>query len=145
VNSIPFEAWMEVDMRSSDPASLQSVDARFNKAVDDAARDEDARWNQRMLTVDKALVGNRPAGRTAADAPIVRAAVSVTEVLGLPVSLDEGSTDSNLPMSLGIPAITIDGGGRGTDAHALSESFDSTDSWKGTQRALLLAIALAQP
>ncbi len=145
VNSIPFEAWMEVDMRSSDPASLQSVDARFNKAVDDAVRDEDARWNQRMLTVDKALVGNRPAGRTAADSPIVRAAVSVTEVLGLPVSLDEGSTDSNLPMSLGIPAITIDGGGRGTDAHALSEAFDSTDSWKGTQRALLIAIALAQP
>jgi acetylornithine deacetylase/succinyl-diaminopimelate desuccinylase-like protein len=145
VNSIPFEGWMEVDMRSSDPASLQSVDARFNKAVDDAVRDEDARWNQRMLTVDKALVGNRPAGRTAADAPIVRAAVSVTEVLGLPVSLDEGSTDANLPMSLGIPAITIDGGGRGTDAHALSEAFDATDSWKGTQRALLLAIALAQP
>jgi len=145
VNSIPFEAWMEVDMRSSDPASLQSVDARLNKAVDDAVRDEDARWNQRMLTVDKALVGNRPAGRTAADSPIVRAAVSVTEVLGLPVSLDEGSTDSNLPMSLGIPAITIDGGGRGTDAHALSEAFDSTDSWKGTQRALLIAIALAQP
>ena len=71
--------------------------------------------------------------------------MSVTEVLGLAVSLDEGSTDSNLPMSLGIPAITIDGGGRGTDAHALSEAFDSTDSWKGTQRALLIAIALAQP
>jgi len=145
VNAIPFEAWMEVDMRSSDPASLQSVDARFNKAVDDAVRDEDARWNQRMLTVDKAVVGNRPAGRTPIDAPIVRAAVSVTEALGLPVSLDEGSTDSNLPMSRGIPAVTIDGGGRGRDAHALSESFDSTDSWKGTQRALLLAIALAQP
>lgn len=145
VNAIPFEAWMEVDMRSSDPASLQSVDARFNKAVDDAVRDEDARWNQRMLAVDKAVVGNRPAGRTPIDAPIIRAAVSVTEALGLPVSLDEGSTDSNLPMSLGIPAITIDGGGRGRDSHALSESFDSTDSWKGTQRALLLAIALAQP
>ncbi|MCC7034830.1 MAG: M20/M25/M40 family metallo-hydrolase [Acidobacteria bacterium] len=145
VNSIPFDAWMEVDMRSADASALQLLDTKFHKAVDDAVRAEDARWNQRMLSVDKALVGNRPAGRTAAEAPIVRAAVSVTEALGLPVSLDEGSTDSNLPMSLGIPAITIDGGGRGRDAHALTESFDSTDSWKGTQRALLLAIALAQP
>ena len=145
VNSIPFEAWMEVDMRSSDAASLQALDARFNKAVDDAARDEEARWNQRALTVDKALVGNRPAGQTASTSPIVLAAVSVTRALGLPVSLDEGSTDANYPTSLGIPAITIDGGGRGTDAHALSESFDSTESWKGSERALLLAIALAQP
>jgi acetylornithine deacetylase/succinyl-diaminopimelate desuccinylase-like protein len=144
VNSIPFEAWMEVDMRSSDAPSLQALDARFNKAVDDAVRDEDGRWNLRVLSVDKALVGNRPAGQTAAESPIVRAAVSVSRVLGLPVSLDEGSTDSNYPMSLGIPAITIDGGGRGTDAHALSETFDSTESWKGSERALLLAIALAQ-
>lgn len=145
VNSIPFEAWMEVDMRSSDPAALQSLDAKFNKAVDDAARDEDARWNQRMLTVDKALVGNRPAGNTPPQSPIVRAAVAVTRALGATVSLDEGSTDANYPMSLGIPAITIDGGGRGRDAHALTESFDTTDAWLGAQRALLLAIALAQP
>ena len=48
-------------------------------------------------------------------------------------------------MSLGIPAITIDGGGRGTDAHALTEAFDTTDSWQGSERALLLALALAQP
>jgi acetylornithine deacetylase/succinyl-diaminopimelate desuccinylase-like protein len=143
VNSIPFEAWMEVDMRSSDAASLQALDARFNKAVDDAVGDEDGRWDSRVLTVDKALVGNRPAGRTSSDSPIVAAAVSVTRALDLPVALDEGSTDANYPMSLNIPAITIDGGGRGTDAHALSESFDSTDSWKGSQRALLLAIALA--
>jgi tripeptide aminopeptidase len=71
--------------------------------------------------------------------------VSVTKALGLPVTLDEGSTDANVGMNLQIPAITIDGGGKGTDAHALTESFDSTDSWKGTQRALLVAIALAQP
>ena len=69
----------------------------------------------------------------------------MTRALGLPVSLDEGSTDANYPMSLGIQAITIDGGGRGTNAHALTETFDTTDSWKGSQRALLLAIALAQP
>jgi tripeptide aminopeptidase len=144
VNSIPFEAWMEVDMRSADAASLQSLDAKFHKAVDDAVAAENVRWNSRALSVDKALVGNRPAGRAAATVPIVQAAVSVTRALGFPVTLDEGSTDANYPQSLGIPAITIDGGGRGRGAHALDESFDTTDSWMGTQRALLLTIALAQ-
>lgn len=144
VNAIPFDAWMEVDMRSSDQASLKSVDAKFHKAVDDAVADENARWNSRQLTVEKTLVGERPAGRTAADSAIVVAAVSVTKALNLPVSLDEGSTDSNIPMNMGIPAITIDGGGRGRGAHALDELFDTTNSWQGSQRALLLAIALAQ-
>jgi acetylornithine deacetylase/succinyl-diaminopimelate desuccinylase-like protein len=144
VNSIAFESWMEVDMRSSDAKALEAIDVKFNRAIDDAVREEDARWGKHVLSADKALVGNRPAGQTRSDAPIVQAAVSVTRALGLSVSLDEGSTDANYPMSLGIPAITIDGGGRGTDAHALSETFDTTDSWKGTQRALLLAIALAQ-
>jgi len=144
VNAIPFEAWAEVDMRSADKAALQSLDAKFHRAMDDAVADENTRWGSRQLTVDKTLVGDRPAGRTPAESPIVVAAVSVTKALGLPVTLDEGSTDSNIPMSLGIPAITIDGGGRGTGAHALDEMFDTTNSWQGTQRALLLAVALAQ-
>ncbi|MGE3276277.1 MAG: M20/M25/M40 family metallo-hydrolase [Vicinamibacterales bacterium] len=144
VNSIPFEAWMEVDMRSADTASLQSLDAKFHRAVDDAVADENARWGRRDLTVEKTLVGNRPAGRTPAGSPIVVAAESVTRALGLPVEFGEGSTDSNIPMSLGIPAITIDGGGRGSRAHSLDEQFDSTNSAQGSVRALLLAIALAQ-
>ncbi len=145
VNSIAFEAWAEVDMRSADPASLQSLDARFHQAVDRAVAEEDARWNARVLTVEKALVGNRPAGQSPGESPIVRAAVSVSRALKLPVYLDEGSTDSNIPMSLGIPAITIDGGGRGQGAHSLDETFDTTESWKGTERAVLLAIALTEP
>ena len=145
VNAIPYEAWAEVDMRSADAAALKSLDAKFHKAVDDAVADENARWGSRQLTADKALVGDRPAGRTPADAPIVVAAVSVTKALHFPVSLDEGSTDSNIPMNMGLPAVTIDVGGRGRGAHALDESFDATDSWQGSQRALLLTIALAQP
>jgi acetylornithine deacetylase/succinyl-diaminopimelate desuccinylase-like protein len=144
VNSIPFEAWAEVDMRSADPAALQSLDATFHKAIDDAVVDENARWGSRQLTVDKQLVGDRPAGRTPAESAIVVAAVAATKALGLPVSLDEGSTDSNIAMNMKIPAITIDGGGRGTGAHALNEAFDSTNSWQGTQRAFLIALALAQ-
>lgn len=147
VNAVPFEAWAEVDMRSADAASLQSLDAKFTRAIDDAVAAENARWGSRQLTVDKALVGNRPAGNTPEGAPIVQAAVSVTRALNLPVTLDdgEGSTDSNIPMSLGIPSITIDGGGRGTGAHALDEAFDTTNSWQGTMRAVLLAVALTQP
>lgn len=145
VNAIPYEAWAEVDMRSSDSASLQSIDAKFHKAIDDALRDENVRWGRRDLTVEKQVVGNRPAGRTAADAPIVVSAQSVTKALGFSGRIGEGSTDSNIPMSLGIPAVTIGGGGRGTGAHALDEAFDTTDSWQGTQRAFLFAIALAQP
>jgi acetylornithine deacetylase/succinyl-diaminopimelate desuccinylase-like protein len=144
VNAIPFEAWFEMDMRSASASALQAIDARFHRAVDESVKEEDARWKKSVLSVDKALVGNRPAGQTPANAPIVQAAVSVTRALGLTVSLDEGSTDANIPINLGIPAITVDGGGRGREAHALGESFDSTNSWQGSQRALLLALALAQ-
>ena len=145
VNAIPFESWFEMDMRSASPSALQALDAKFHRAVDEAVKAEDARWKTSVLKVDKQLVGNRPAGQTPQNSPIVQAAVSVTRALGFTVSLDEGSTDSNIPMNLGIPAITIDGGGRGTGSHALDEAFDPANSWQGSQRALLLAIALAQP
>jgi tripeptide aminopeptidase len=146
VNAIAFEAWMEVDMRSIDPGALQALDANFHAAVDRAIAAENARWNDNgRITVEKRLVGDRPAGQTSATSPIVLAALSVSKALGLTSRLDEGSTDSNIAISLGIPAITIDGGGRGAGAHALEETFDTTDSWQGTQRAVLLAIALTQP
>ncbi len=145
VNAIAYEAWFEIDMRSADAARLEALDRQFHAAVTAAVDQETRRWNQPgALTVELQMVGNRPAGRVSPQSPIVEAAVSVTKALGLPVSLEEGSTDANFPMSLGIPAITIDGGGRGTGAHSPDERFDTTDSWKGTQRAVLLAIALAQ-
>jgi tripeptide aminopeptidase len=145
VNSIPFEGWMEVDMRSADRAALASVDANFHKAVDSALVEENARWGTPgMLTVKKDLVGDRPAGSVPADSPIVRTAFGVTRALGWTAQSGEGSSDANYPVSLGIPSLDIGGGGRGTEGHALGEAFDTTDSWMGTQRALLLTIALAQ-
>lgn len=145
VNAIPFEAWMEVDMRSSDPPALAALDGRFQKAIDAAVAEENARWGGRpTITVDKQLVGDRPAGSTPSSAPIVQTAVAVVRALGLDAGFSEGSTDANVPMSLKIPAITIGGGGRGSNAHAPTESFDTTDSWKGTQNAVLLAVALSQ-
>ena len=143
VNSIPYEAWMEVDMRSVDPAALAALDGRFQTALDRALADENTRWNNHgQLSVVRDLVGDRPAGRTPEGSPIVVTAIDVTKALGAPIDLGAGSTDANYPMSLRIPAITIGGGGAGRGAHSLAETFDSTDSWRGTQRALLLAVAL---
>jgi tripeptide aminopeptidase len=145
VNSIPSDAWMEVDLRSSDRTALGTLDSALQKALDSALTEENRRWGNRgRLTMTKAMVGNRPAGRAPANSPSVQAATSVTRALGLAVSLDEGSTDANLPMSLGIDAITIDGGGASTGTHSREEMFDSTDSWQGTARAFLLALALAR-
>jgi acetylornithine deacetylase/succinyl-diaminopimelate desuccinylase-like protein len=145
INAIPFEAWMEVDMRSADPAALKEVDARFNAAVKEAVAEENARWNNRgPVSASAELVGVRPAGQTPKDSPIVQTALAVSRAMQIDEVLREGSTDSNVPMNLGIPAITISGGGSGSGAHSLNETFNGKDSWRGTQRALLLAIALAR-
>jgi tripeptide aminopeptidase len=145
VNSIPFEGWMEIDMRSSDPVSLAAVDASIQKAIDAAVVEENARWGKPgTITVAKELVGDRPAGSTPESSSIVKNGLAVATVLGFNANLGEGSTDSNTPMSLKVPAITIGGGGRGREAHALTESFDTTDAWQGTQYAILLAVTLAQ-
>ena len=146
VNSIAFDAWMEVDLRSSGAAALDALDGRFRAAVEEARNEENRRAGGKgALTVENQLVGDRPAGRTPESSPIVQRALEVSRCLGLPVSLREGSTDANIPMSLGIPAITISGGGAGKGAHSLAETFDTRDSWKGAQRALLLTVALTEP
>lgn len=145
VNSIPFEAWMEVDMRSPDKDSLKALNTRFLEAVKTAVDEENRRWKDNgKISGAAELVGLRPAGQTPVDSPIVQTALSVSRALGIKEILRDGSTDSNVPMNLGIPAITISGGGTGSGAHSLNEMFDSTDSWIGTQRALLLAISLAR-
>jgi len=111
VNAIPFEAWMEVDMRSSDPTSLKDIDARFNAAVKEAVVEENARWNNRgPVSASAELVGVRPAGQTAKDSPIVQTAMAVSRTMQIEEVLREGSTDSNVPMNLKIPAITVSGG-----------------------------------
>jgi acetylornithine deacetylase/succinyl-diaminopimelate desuccinylase-like protein len=144
VNAIAAEAWMEVDMRSADPAALKALDARFHKALDAGLAEENERWGGRgRLTMEKVLVGERPAGRTPSSSPIVQAALSVTRALGVEGALEEGSTDANLAMSLGIPAITIDGGGRSEGTHSVAEQFDATNSWQGTARAFLLLLAIS--
>ena len=144
VNAIPFEAWFEVDLRSADAAALTALDTRFRALIDHAVAAENARWNKPgQVSATLTVAGDRPAGATAETAAIVRAARSATTAIGERLHLREGSTDANAAMYKGIPAITIDAGGSGSGAHALDERFDSTDSWKGTVRAFLLAVLLA--
>ncbi len=145
VNAIPYEGWMEVDMRSADMNSLNALNDKFKAALNEAVQEENQRWNNRgPVSVAPELVGLRPAGSTPENSHIVQTALAVSKALDLKSRVGEGSTDSNVPMNLGIPAITIGGGGSGSGAHSLNETFDSTDSWRGTQRALLLVVALAR-
>jgi tripeptide aminopeptidase len=145
VNSIAGSASMQVDMRSVDPAALDSLDRQFRAAVQAALDEEQKRWpmSSTALTVDVERTGTRPAGTQAADAYIVRAAAAAGERLGFTPPAGASSTDSNIPINLGVPALTIDGGGQGSGAHSLQESFDTKDSHLGTQWAILLVLTLA--
>lgn len=145
VNAIAGEASMLVDMRSVDPAALDSVDRRFQAAVRAAVEEENARWTASpvKLTVEVQRTGTRPAGTQPATAPIVVAARAAGERLGFTPQASPSSTDANIPISLGIPSLTIDAGGTGQGAHSLAESWDSAGSEKGTQWALLLVMTLA--
>jgi acetylornithine deacetylase/succinyl-diaminopimelate desuccinylase-like protein len=145
VNSIAASVSMDVDMRSETMASLNALDARVQRLVRDAVAAEQARWPQSRatltLTVD--TIGIRPAGETADTTRLVRVARAAGESIGEYVPLVASSTDANFPMSLGIPAITIDGGGRGRGAHGTEESYDDGPSgWKGPQYVLLLVSGL---
>lgn len=143
VNSIAHTAWMEVDMRSVSAEELSKLEARFKQAVQAAIDEENqARPNQSPIAVDLKIVSQRPAGVQPVDSPIVQSALAAGTALGVQPRLTAGSTDSNIPISLKIPAITIDGGGGGRGAHSLDEYFDTTDSHLGTQWALLIALGI---
>ena len=144
VNSIAFETTMTVDLRSEDPTALAERDALFRAAMHEARAEEISRWDS-AVDLQGAIVsiGVRPAGDQSTSAPIVQAALAAAEELGFEAPTGASSTDSNLPMSLGIPSVTIDGGGTGRGSHSLDERFDTTDSHLGTQWALLLALTLA--
>ena len=144
VNSIAMSAAMQVDMRSVDSNALDSLDVRFRAAIRQALDEENARWSQgERLTMQVDTIGIRPAGSQPDEAAIVRAARAAGQALGFQVPAAASSTDANIPIALGIPAVTIDGGGRGGGAHSLGEWFDTTDSHVGTQWALLFVLTLA--
>jgi acetylornithine deacetylase/succinyl-diaminopimelate desuccinylase-like protein len=144
VNSIPFEAWMEVDMRSESPESLDRIDGVFRRAMERAVEEANAtrrEGEELTLTLDK--IGDRPSGEIPATDPFVQRAVAATRHFGVEPSLGRSSTDSNIPISRGIPAFTIGGGGVGANAHSLGEWFINRDGALGVQRAMLILLAQA--
>ena len=144
VNSIAADAVFAIDMRSNSSAELAILEARAKEATLAAVAEENARWNNGEITVDFVLIGDRPTGLTPADSPIVQLAALAFEANGIPLrELGVSSTDSNIPMSLGIPAITIGGGGEGGGAHSPGEWFAPENSHLGPQTVLLTILALA--
>ena len=146
VNTITPLAQMEVDMRSESPESLRDIDTRIRAAVEAGAAEERARWpnSDKPITVKYDTIGIRPTGGQSDDTPIVRTAWAAVEALGWLPATVASSTDANLPISMGIPAITINGGGRSSGAHGTEEYYQETpDSYKGSQLALLIVTALA--
>lgn len=150
VNSIAFEASMDIDMRSESPQNVAAVDAQVMRFIREALDEENARWSgprasNAKLTVQIDTIGIRPANSAQTEAsPIVAAALASARRLGFTTDTGASSTDANLPMSLGVPAITIDGGGRGGDAHALSEWYDDgPNGWLGPQWAALIVATLS--
>jgi len=146
VNSIAMEGVMDVDMRSESAEELAKVDVQVRKAIADAVAAEKARWpgSSKSLTVRIDTIGIRPTGAQSDSAPIVRAALATAKQLGLSPRIGASSTDSNYPISLGIPAVTIDGGGEGSGAHSVSEWYeDGPNGYVGPQWALRLVAALA--
>jgi acetylornithine deacetylase/succinyl-diaminopimelate desuccinylase-like protein len=144
VNAIAAEARMAVDMRSDSTEELLKLEARLLDLVKDAVAEENKRWNSDKLTVEIKLIGDRPAGIVALDSPIVQATQrAVTVLTRAPrVTFAGSSTDSNLAMSLGIPAVTIGGGGEGGNWHSRNEWYRPVDAWMGPQNALLTMLVL---
>ncbi|MGI8655548.1 MAG: M20/M25/M40 family metallo-hydrolase [Pyrinomonadaceae bacterium] len=142
VNVIAREASMDVDLRSASSEELQRLDAFFRRAVREAADDENnaRRTNEPPLEVEVQLIGDRPGGETPVDAMIVRLALEATRALGFRPVLDRSSTDSNIPISLGIPALTLGAGGASGNTHTLNEWYDPCGRDAGLKRALLVML-----
>ena len=145
VNAIPERAAMEVDLRSAADAELKRIDAFFRRAMKEAAEEENGRRRpgDAALKFQMELIGERPSGETPADSSLVKLAIETTKLLGVEPRLDQSSTDSNLPISLGIPAITLGAGGTSGASHTLAEWYDPRDRDKGLKRGLLLILGLA--
>ena len=146
VNSIPEDAWLEVDARSTSAVALARVEQRIREIAASIATEE----NQRRAPASAALtylvtrIGDRPGGHTADDSPLVVAAVQATRLVGRTPEFVTASTDANAAMGLGAPAIAIGGGGHGGDAHSSREWFDNTAASAGVERAFTIIATMAR-
>ena len=146
VNAIPTEAWLEVDIRCSSAEILAACAAEVELAVRAAVREENARRSPGAppLAHTISTIGDRPCGELASDHPLVTAAADATRAIGRSPELATASTDANVPISLGVPAIAIGAGGRGGGVHTADEWYDNTDGTLGVARALTVVVAAAE-
>lgn len=143
VNSIAADAVFALDMRSNDREELAKLEDRAKAAALEAVAEENARWGTSDISVEFKLIGDRPVGRTPADSPLVQVTALAFNEVGIEMQeLGISSTDSNVPMSLGIPAVTIAGGGIGGGAHSPEEWFAPANSHVGPQTALLITLGM---
>jgi tripeptide aminopeptidase len=149
VNSIAFAASMEIDMRSESADALRTLDQAVRRALQSALDEENARWegaraarSRISMTID--TIGIRPTGAQSDSAHIVQVAFQAARSLGFAPAATASSTDANLPISIGVPAISLDGGGREEGSHSLNEWYeDGPTGWLGPQWAALIIARLA--
>ena len=145
LNSIPPDAWLDLDIRSEGAETLQTLEGQVRAALERARDAENTRRTPGtpLLKVEVEPLGRRPSGLTPRAHPLVQAALEANRALGLAHELAASSTDANLPMSLGIPAIAIGAGGSAGDTHRTSEWYENTGGPLGIVRALLVTAAMA--
>jgi acetylornithine deacetylase/succinyl-diaminopimelate desuccinylase-like protein len=145
VNTIPAEAWLELDLRSAESSVLVQLEARSRQVVETAVREanQGRRSGTEPLELRFELVGDRPAGLTPPDSPLVVAARAATRYTGEVAELVASSTDANVPISLGIPAIALGAGGRSGGAHTSGEWYENEGGVAGLQRLLLVLLSMA--
>jgi tripeptide aminopeptidase len=145
VNAIPASASMVVDMRSVSSDEIDKLEAHLRRVVEIAVREENSQraMSGTSLTFAFEQAGDRPSGETPITSTIVRTAIECSRALGVEPRLDCSSTDSNIPISLGIPAITLGVGGASGNCHSLTEWYEPHGRELGIKRLLLVAASLA--
>jgi tripeptide aminopeptidase len=146
VNSIPESAQASIDFRSTDPGQLIRLEVALHRAVEDAVSRANARAGNENnsrgpLTFTVARIGDRPAANLPEDSPLLASLRAVDRHLGIRTEIRLGSTDANIPLSLGVPAVAIGAGGEGGAAHTLAEWYSARDREIGLRRVLLLTLA----
>ena len=146
INSIPEEGWLEVDLRSTSAAMLDRFDREVRVIVRAAAAQENARRATATppLSHEVLVIGDRPSGELSADHPLVLSAIEATQLIDREPELAAASTDANVPIAMGIPAIAIGAGGRGGDAHTAGEWYDNIDGPLGIARAMTILATAAE-
>ncbi|MEP3211290.1 MAG: M20/M25/M40 family metallo-hydrolase [Maribacter sp.] len=141
VNSIPFESWMEVDMRSVDATRLVQMDSIFKASMNTAVEEYNATGVHDQIALELIKIGDRPSGELPLTTPLVQRAIAATTFFGETPKLTRGSTNGNIPIAMGIPAVTLGRGGKGGGAHSLGEWWMNADGAKAIKLALLITMA----